>query len=86
MSAKLVDIFEKHSFGDPHILKEDYYIPAPSKREYMELNETTLGNPHSYFENSIDFDDDLDDDLLDDEFDLDYPPPVQENRQDSAFN
>lgn len=62
MNIKLTETFEKYSFGDPSVLKEDYYIPAPSEKEYMDEEETSLEDPHSYFENNIDLGEDLTDD------------------------
>ena len=63
MDKRLVEIFEKYSFGDPNVLKEDYYIPAPDEQELLPDPDEALEAPHDYFDNTLDFDDTLDDEL-----------------------
>ena len=62
MDSRLVKIFEKNSTGDPSVLKEDYYIPAPDERELLPDPEEAYEAPHGFFEdNTLDYDDGLDD-------------------------
>lgn len=70
MRINLTETFEKYSFGDPGVLKEEYYIPAPSEKDYAAEDETPLEDPHSYFENNVDLGEDLSDTLGDDEDDI----------------
>jgi len=65
MDSRLVEIFEKNSFGDPNALKEDYYIPAPDEQELLPDPEEALEAPHYFFDNTLDFDDGLGNDDLD---------------------
>ncbi len=57
----MVEIFERHSFGDPDVLKEDYYIPAPNEQEFLPDPDEAFEAPHEFFDNTLDFDDGLDD-------------------------
>jgi lipoprotein-releasing system ATP-binding protein len=63
MDSRLVEIFEKNSFGDPNALKEDYYIPAPNEQELLPDPDGAHEAPHDYFDNALDFDDGLDNEL-----------------------
>lgn len=63
MDSRLVEIFEKNSFGDPNALKEDYYIPAPNEQELLPDPDAAHEAPHDYFDNALDFDEGLDDEL-----------------------
>ncbi len=64
MDSRLVKIFEKNSCGDPDVLKEDYYIPAPDERELLPEPDEAYEAPHEYFDSALDFDEGLDDDDL----------------------
>ncbi len=64
MISDLAEIFEKYSFGDPSVLREDYYIPAPDEQDMQFDYEETLESPHTYFDNTVDFGDSLDDVLV----------------------
>tara|TARA_R110001592_G_scaffold16881_7_gene71488 strand:- start:14400 stop:15296 length:897 start_codon:yes stop_codon:yes gene_type:complete len=67
MGVSLMEIFEKYSFPNAAIPREDYHIPAPNSKKYAEVEETPLEDAHFYFDDEDD--DDLDDDLLDDDED-----------------
>lgn len=70
MNINLVDTFEKYSLGDPSILKEEYYIPAPDEKDYLYDDDFDPANTSSFYDSSIDIDDDLDEDVIEEEHEL----------------